>query len=473
MKRLAAALLAVVLAHGGWGFARHALLTASSPWSRDYGEGCVLAMAQLLLARGDYFPDLRDYPYLVANYPPAFIALVALGQKAFGPSLLFPRLLALTATLGLAVALGFALRPLLATRAAAATVACLFLLPWFVTTWGALARVDTLAILFSIAGLTVVLRHGVGERAWPALPLFWLAFFTKQNAVLAPAAVLLELALARDPRFVRRLLVYAGPLLLLFATLVLATRGAAYRHLVPYTAAAGYEGSRMGESYLQFAVVTGPLLLLILAALLVVPQAFGAGRGRMLLLYFGLNLASLATIAKAGAAQNYFLEPWAATLLLAGYAFGALVERSRAFRYWRFVALLAAAGVASEAYPSLQRLPQALRRPENAEEFTALRQLVRETPGDVLSENLSLLVVNRRPVLLEPFGIELIAERGLFQTGRLVRDCEAGRFPLVIVEYRIWDVPGFGECLEARYEPFAELGPYQALRPRRWKARSR
>lgn len=426
----------------------------------------MLAMAQLLATRGSYFPDLADYPLLVANYPPVFIALTAAGQQAFGPSLLFPRLVGLAASLGIVAVLFALVRRLADDAGVAAAVAVLFVMPWFVTTWAALARVDTLAILFSLAGLAVVLRRGVTRHAWPALPLFWLAFFTKQNALLAPAALLLDLALERDRRTPRAALAYGLPLAALLGALVLATHGAAWRHLVPYTAAADYEPGRMGESYLQFAVGAVPLLLLVLAALLRVPRAFATGTGRVLLFYFGLNLLALSTIAKAGAAQNYFLEPWAATLLLAAYSLRTLGERVPAVGRWRLAALLAAAAVANYAYPSLDRLPQALRAPHNAEEFVALTRLLRDTPGDVLSENLSLLVVNRRPVLVEPFGVLLLARHGFLATDRLVQDCERGRFPLVVVEHRMSEIPGFGECLERRYEPEADLGPYQALRPR-------
>jgi hypothetical protein len=358
------------------------------------------------------------------------------------------------------------LRRLLGERWSALAAAALFAMPWFVSTWAALARVDTTAIAFSLAGLGVVLAHGVSRRAGPALVRVWLAVFTKQNALLAPAALLLDLALSRDRRLLRAGAAYALPLLALFGLLVLATGGAAWRHLVPYTAAAEYEPGRMAESYLQFAVIAAPLLLLIAFAIAVVPAAFAGGRGRVLLLYFGLNLAALATIAKAGAAQNYFLEPWAATLLLAGFSLRAAGERFPALRAWRLAVLLAAAVVAHYAYPSLDRLPQALRAPENAKDFVALTRMIRETPGDVLSENLSLLVVNGRPVLLEPFGVLLLARQGLLDTAPLVADCERGRFPLVVVEHRMWEIPGFGECLERRYQPLADLGPYQALRPR-------
>jgi len=326
LRRFGPVLLAGILAHGAWEFVAHAGATLRSPWSGDYGEGCTLAMAQLLAERGNYFPDLADYPFFVANYPPAFLSVVALTQEVLGPSLFVPRLIALVATLGLLAVLFDTLRWMLEAWAPALAFTVLFVMPWFVTTWAALARVDMTAILLSLAGLSIVLRRGTGAGAWPALPLFWLAFFTKQNALIAPAAVLLDLALARDARFRRVLAAYALPLGALFGLLVLATHGGAWRHLVVYTAASTYEWGRMGESYVQLAVIGGPLLLLAWAGEALAPAAFRKRTGRILLLYFGLNLAGFATIAKAGAAQNYFIEPWLATVLLAAWALRCLLR---------------------------------------------------------------------------------------------------------------------------------------------------
>jgi 4-amino-4-deoxy-L-arabinose transferase-like glycosyltransferase len=465
-KRVASLLLAAVLAHGAWAFVVHARAPLLSPWSRDYGEGSVLAMAQLLANGRSYFVDLRDYPFLLGNYPPVFVGLTALSQVLFGPTLLAPRLLSLLASLGLLAVLLALLRHLLGDLCVALAFSALLVMPWFVTTWAALARVDMTAIFFSFAGLAVVIRRGPTLRAWPALVLFWLAFFTKQNAVLAPAAVLLDLLLGRDRRFLRALAAYAGPLVALFGALLLATRGGAWRPLVTWTAAADYEWGRMGDSYLHLAVMAGPLLALIASALMAVPRAVLEGPGRLLLVYFLLNLAGLATIAKAGAAQCYFIEPWLATLPLAAWALRALGERFRAVRSWWPAVLLAAAAVPTYMNLSLDRLPQALRRPDRATEFFTLTRLVRETPGPILCENMCVLVVNRRPVLLDPWGIVMLARKGVFRPDRLVRDCETGRFPLVVVERRMWDIPDFGECLERRYQPLADLGPYQALRPR-------
>jgi len=467
LRRLAAALLAAVLAHGAWTFVLHAAGPLRSPWSRDYGEGTVLDMAQRLAAGRSYFVSLEDYPYLLGNYPPVFVGLTALAQRALGPTLWAPRLLAFLSTLGALLVVFLVLSRLLASRRQALAFTALGVLPWFVTTWAALARVDTLAIFLSLAALAVVVRRGVTAAAWPALPLGWLAFFTKHNALLAPAAVLLDLAVSRDRRLPRVLVWWAVPLAVMFAGLVAVTGGGAWQHLVTWTAIADYEWDRMAEAYRQFAVLASPLLLLIAAALVAARSAVLAYPGRLLLLYFAVNVAALSTIAKAGAAQNYFIEPWLATVLAAAVALRALGQRFPAVGGWWPAVLLAAAAVANYAYPSLDRMPAALRRPENAEELVALTRLVRETPGPVLSENMAVLVLEGRPVLLDAWGMEMLARRGVFRPGRLVQDCEAGRFPLVVVEYRMPEIPGFGDCLDRRYEPVADLGPYHALRPRR------
>jgi len=465
-RKIGVACLACTLAYGAWVFVARAAQTLRSPWSGDYGEGCTLAMGQLLAERGNYFPDLNDYPFFVANYPPVFISLVALSQKAVGLSLLGPRLLAFVAMLGILAVLFDTLLFILGERAPALAFTALFVMPWFVTTWTALARVDAMAILLSLVGLSIALRLGPGPEAWPALPAFWLAFFTKQNALIAPAAVLLDLGLGRDRRFGRSLAAFALPLAGLFGLLVLATHGGAWRHLVVYTLASSYEWGRMAESYVQLLVIAGPLLLVAWAGEALEPAAFRKRTGRVLFLYLVLNLLGFATIAKAGAAQNYFIEPWLAAVLLAAWSFQCLRQGRPWLRSAWPAGLAVAAATAHGAYPSLDRLPHELHHPENARAFVELDRLVRETPGSVVSENLSLLVLARRPVLLEPFGVTQLVERNLLRPDRLVSDCEAGLFSLVVAEHRMWEIPGFGECLGRRYEPVADLGRFVALEPR-------
>src|SRR2546422_5603852 len=313
------------------------------PWPSDYGEGCVRAMVQLLAERGSYSPDMRAYPLVHGNSPPVFIALNWPLYAFFGPSLFFPRLLSLLSTALLLGALFFLLVRLLDDRLTAAFLSLSFLTPWFVQTWAALGRVDMLACLLSLLGLLFGERdrEEAGWRRYRAFPLFWLAFFTKQNALLAPAAVLLH-AWLEDRRELRRALpAFLLPLLALLGLLVAVTGGLAFRHLVTYTAAAEYEWPRMVESYGEFALITWPAQALIVAGLVLAGRPGLARPGRAFGFYGLPDFLALATNAQAGPAQNYFIEPWLATLLTAGLVLRVLRARFPAFLAWSPACVLA------------------------------------------------------------------------------------------------------------------------------------
>jgi 4-amino-4-deoxy-L-arabinose transferase-like glycosyltransferase len=457
-----------VLLYAAFRFGLKVFYFLRSPWSRDYGEGAVLAMSQVLRERGTYFTSLHDYPLVTGNYPPVFIGLVALFEALFGPSLFVPRLLCVLATLALVAVLYALVRRLTGDRVLSVALALLFLAPWFVQTWGALGRVDMPALFLSAAGLLVFVRTG-GEAGWRrylAFPVFWLAFFTRQNALIAPAAVLLHLLLGPDRKAaVRAGLAFALPLLLLVALLALVTSGEAWLHLVPYTGDVEYEWPRMVESYGEYLLIASPLLGLVVAGLFLLKGELARGPCRLLLLYWGLSFLSLATIAKVGAGQNYFIEPWLATLILGGAVLHALGERWPEMRGGRWPGLLVAALVASFASPRADRIPQAIRNPRGALDMIELDRIVRETKGPMLSENLSVLSTNGKPILLEPFGYMVVTRSGRVRPDRLLFDCDRGLFEIVVTEYRLRDIPGFSDCLDRRYYAWKDLGPYQVFRP--------
>jgi len=450
-----------VLLHSLARFAWKAVLYLRSPYSRDYGEGCILAMVQLLDERGTYFMDLHAYPYVHLNYPPVFPVLVWPFQRWLGPTLWVPRLLSTLSTLGIVAAVYGIARALGHRRAWAAALAGLALCPWFVQTWGPLARVDMLAIFFSTAGLFAFVR---GARLGTVFALFWLAFFTKQNALLAPAAVLLSIALTGPPRrFAGALAGFAVPLAALFGLLVLATDGEAYRHLVTYTAAAGFDWSRLGEGYGELALIAWPVLLVVVLALARHPRALARGSAAPIVLYWLLAVAGLASIAKEGAVQNYYVEPWIATVLAAAAALPLLADLVRPLP--RMAVLLIAATVALYTHNWAHLLPRAITYPDRDAGFRRLWEVVRETNGPILSENLAVLVLNHKPVLVEPFGFLTLSRAGLLRTRPVVRDCEAGVFEVVVVEGLLESVPSLRECLEARYRVAEDLPPYRLLRP--------
>ena len=379
---------------------------------------------------GTFFGDLQRYPMVLSNYPPVYLLLNVPGFRLFGPSLFQPRLLSLLATLALAAFLFALLRRRTGNAWMAASFALLFFAPWFVQTWAATARIDMLAQMLSMAGLYAFDRLGARGGLRRDLPflLFGLAFYTRQTTLVAPAAVLGSLLLEPSRRrdFPRALAAFAGPVLGVLLAMSVATRGQAWLHLFPYAAAADYDLAHMARSYGSFLLLASPLVLLVLAGLVLRPRALLRGPNLPFTLFWLLSLAGLSTIAKEGAAQNYFIEPYLATLLLAAIALGVLVEAGDVGpRAWPAAVLLAAAAVVL-AGRDLNRLPQAIRAPERAHAFIALDEAVRATEGPILSENLSVLVVNRRRAWVEPWGVMLLAKKGLWDPGVLVGDCRRG-----------------------------------------------
>jgi hypothetical protein len=298
--------------------------------------------------------------------------------------------------------------------------------------------------------------------------LFGLAFYTRQTTLVAPAAVLASLLLQPGRRrdFPGALAAFAVPVIMALLAMSVATRGQAWLHLFPYAAAADYDLLHMARWYGSFLLLAGPLVLLAIAGLLLRPRALLQGPNLPFTLFWLASLVALSTIAKEGAAQNYFVEPYVATVLVAGLALGALVEAGTAgTRTWPAVVLVAAAA-AGLVDRDLKRLPQAIRAPERARAFIALDEAVRATEGPILSENMSVLVVNGRRTWVDPWAVMLLQKKGLWDPGVLVGDCRRGMFALVVTEWRLREIPGVSECLDEAYEPWQDLGPYQLFRPR-------
>jgi hypothetical protein len=467
---LARIALAALLGFFLWQFLAKAVLFVRSPFSSDYGEGQVLALIQRLQLDGTLFGDVQRYPMVLSNYPPVFMLLNVPGYQLFGPTLWQPRLISLLAALAVAAFLFALLRRRTGDPWTAGAFASMFFAPWFVQTWAATARIDLPAQMLSIAGFYSFDRLWArgGVRRYVPFLLFGVAFYTRQTTLVAPAAVLGAMIL--DPKsrreFPRALAAFALPVLAVLLGMTVATRGQAWLHLFPYAAAADYDLVHMARCYGSFFLLSAPLLLLALAGLVRRPRALLRGPNLALTLFWILSLAALSTIAKEGAGHNYFIEPFLATLLLAAIALGALVEAGDVGpRAWSAAVLLAAAAAGFVDH-DLKRLPQPIRAPQRARAFIALDELVRTTEGPILSENLSVVVTNRKRAWVEPWGMMLLVKKGLWQPDVLVGDCRRGMFELVVTETRLREIPGISECLDEAYEPLAGLGPYQAFRPK-------
>lgn len=201
----------------------------------DYGEGPLLNQARLLAeGRSIYRPDLSDYPYTVANYPPLYPLAVSVAGRLLGFSYATGRVVSILATLASGLAVGFIVRQITKDWIAAGIASGLFLSFPYVVYWGSLGRVDMLALAFSLWGIWAALR-------WPDSPaglglsllLLAAAIFTRQSYLLAaPLAVTTYLALQNRSRAILFAVALGASVFAIGGALHYGTKGGIFLHTV-------------------------------------------------------------------------------------------------------------------------------------------------------------------------------------------------------------------------------------------------
>src|ERR1700722_16216338 len=173
-------------------FVAHAVRSIRFPFPLDYGEGPLLEQARLLASGNDiYRATGGDYPFTTTNYPPVFPAMLAVGVRLFGIGFGFGRILCFAGAVALAALVGAIVLTCTRDRAASWIASAMFLASAHVEFWSRLARIDFVALSFSLCALLVVLRR----RQWRycailAGVLVACAVLTRQSYLLAtPLAI--------------------------------------------------------------------------------------------------------------------------------------------------------------------------------------------------------------------------------------------------------------------------------------------
>lgn len=436
----------------------------------DYGEGPLLNQARLLAeGRPIYRPNLNDYPYTVANYPPLYPLAVSIVGRLLGFSYATGRVVSILATLGCGLAVGLIVLQLTGERAAAAVSSALFFSFPYVVHWGSLGRVDMLALAFSLWGIWAALR-------WPdstaglglSVLLLGAAVFTRQSYLLAaPLAMVVHLAL----RDWRRALLFA----LALGALVLGvggiftwrTQGGFFFHVIVANVNA-FDLSYALTECLETVALAAPLIVVILWGFLYCsrhPEQWpwpGVA-------YFVGGFASGLTIGKVGSNVNYLLE-WVTAMSVLGGITLAHREVSRTLRCLLFLTLVFQ--ILWSLWLGWGFVTYIQNRRAVEPEVRQLEAIVRSTSGPVLAdEMMSLLVVCGREILFQPFEFTQLALEGKWDQGRFVADIRAGKFALILVTEEVGAVkerwtPEMWAAIRERYEPVTILANTVVYRPR-------
>ncbi len=360
------------------------------PFEIDWMEGGSVELAARV-AGGHSLYTAPSLAFVGWTYPPLYYWLAAVVAKVTGVGFLPLRLVSLVASLVSMATLAAIVVRETGERVAGLVAAGLFAATFQISgSWFDTGRVDSMFLALTLLAVAWG-RRARGMRGGVALGLLaFLAFFTKQTALLALLPVLVYLAFARTRVGVPALLTLLG--LALASTVVLdgLTHGW-YRYYVFDELAQQPWAKQVWVSFWVDDVLhkQWPVLILVITGGL---SLMFRGRARVRLdwrspsVYYaaatvGLVASAWASRLHTGGYTNVLMPAYAAFALLAGLVCGQLFrDRRRAAVIGALVAVILLAQLALLAYPPDSQIPTAADRAVGAQLMSRLRAL----PGPVI-----------------------------------------------------------------------------------------
>ncbi len=484
--------LLLVLGLGGWHTWRFAAFTGEALVFRyplDGLEGTLLSEARLLRAGEALYQPIRPDRFVSAPYQPlSYLALALAEQVAYngdappadviqGPIFLPGRVVSLACMLGAGILIGIAGWRLTRSWITLPLALSLWLAFPPVTLWATRIKPDPLALCFTAVGMAVAASHvarwsgptrvGVRSTEWRlmlAAFFFACAYFTKQTALAAPMAVGLTLVIqswmasgARTPgwKFVsamRSPLIFGGSYLLLiglaWAILEYVTGGQYTVHVLGMHRTEWWSFG-LFRKYLNLLFFNWPLLIAGgMALVLCVYRRHGAASvpehpGEALLtlpaLYLLTALPGLLAAGAEGAHHNHLLEPYLALVLAAVVLATGRQPQARAMRTpgYGLAMLLALALIIGQLWVLRERPPW------YRSEFNLARQergrfinLIQSQPGEVLADDVALLLAAGRPLRYDdPSTMGPAARIGIWNESNLLAEVSTQHFSLILLPF--------------------------------------
>jgi hypothetical protein len=471
------------------------------PFPNNLGEGHALWMAMQITNRHVAYQSTDHFPYIFYPYTPLYMVAVHLLNG--GDLWMTGRWLSLVSTLALSCIAGltvFASAPKAEERwrlAGAAATMGLILASKSVVKWTPLMRVDMMALMFSVAGLSAfILMRRRQAGLYIAMGFFLLSVFTKQVCIGAPAACLIA-GLVDNWRATLRALGVAVALGLAgmagctwFYGKLFFSHTFLY-NLAPYTPRHGLLAPMFhliqGLPYVLIAVASARAL----AKRAAVPEAgWLAGLQARIqanildralfagLLYFAITTAMLPLIGKRGSDVNYFLEWDVASALLAGLFVLKLVEAWKEEIVWKpskvmTYLLVPCAIVLTMTYVDPGILA-AVREPEETRNLPTAQaerviEMIRATPNIVFTEDMLLSILGGKTPAIVVDGLNFMGMKGRWDERPFVEMIDRQQFGLIVsMDINNPDrySPATTEAINRAYVLSERVGIYQIYRPR-------
>ena len=410
------------------------------PYPMQGSESLIVWEAQRL-ANGEspYVANGPDrYGFVSGPYTPLYFVAVAVTLKLTPTVYTGGRLITFGAWLVLLVVLGSLVFAATVGRArivgaVVAVVGLALFTPGLI--WAVRVKPTIPALALAALGLLIVQRtwRSPGWRSLWALVPFVAAYFTKQTTLAAPLAAVLFLWANAGWRPAARFIgVGAVAGAIPFGVLTGLTGGEFFRHIVADRRLAwqpqlvlNFGGLALRDYWPLFAAAA---IATIALAWWRVPAVAP--------FYFLCATALVVTIGVEGADHDHLIEVALATALTVGVGLAVALDRSAggAFIAWPLVAFLAAQLVTGWTPDRWYAGEYAQPDPQVRRQLDLIVTNIRNTPGDVLAEEIGLIVLAAKPVPYDdPQAMAALARVGRWDQRQLIDDLNRRRFSLVIL----------------------------------------
>lgn len=430
-------------------YLQFALQLARFPFDVDQGEGYDAWSGWLINLGHLPYTSNAEFPYYSSNYPPLWSYLVSIPMAWSGPGLSAGRVLSTIAALAAAGAMGVAAYRLSGRRLAAVLAPGFFLASPYVFHTTPLARVNSLALLAAVLGLTLLEQPTRRRVLFGSLALA-AALFTKPTALDAAAAGVLAVLLRAPARGAAAALMIGGLAIAGAALMMALTNGAFWLNVI--TGNVNPFDAHQLAAYLSNFSILHCVLLATAAA-----QAAHMIRHRAWspwLMYAMTSCVAALGVAKWGAGESYFLGAIAATCVLSAVWIAGFIESAPSPRLrWSLCTALFIQGLLL-SHASLNMLmpwlvdrgPQAafLGRPPAIDDLQAglvIANEIRDARGPVLSEDPSFAVFAGKPLVGNATHLRNLYHAGLWDPSPMVNDLLAHKYAIVVLDAELYPEP--------------------------------
>jgi len=431
---LPAAALLYYLVRSAWLFVSLSISSIRFPFVLDYGEGPILdQVARLATFQNIYHPDPTFPPFTICNYTPLYPLLQVPFYWAFGPDYLYGRAISSLSIVATAVFIALTLHTITKDRLASISAGMLLLSIPYIVSWSPLCRVDSLALMFSWAGIFVTVRWPQSRKALVVSALALVAaIYTKQSYALAApfGAVVWLIKNGEKAKAFKRTAIVVSLSLGLFLVLNLLTHGGFFFNIV--TANINRFMWDLLEHNLANVWETLPYLVVLSAVFMLTAYRIDVRGYWLAAPYLLASAVTALTIAKIGSNVNYLFELSAGLSLMAGTVLAASGRR-----WWARGVLIALLAVQSaHLVGSVKEVSakQAEMRNYLYRNSPYVLSEIKSTNGPVLADGLmGLLPLAGRQIYLQPFEFTQLSDAGVWDETPLVDAIKNKKFGLIAI----------------------------------------